>query len=99
MDGKLHQSGYVVNIELSHEARAIGIYRFGTEFQPGRDLLGPDSIDQERENLIFPGAEHLQRIVRRVFLAWAENLVQLQFGRNVNSSIQNLLKGFQQLSR
>ena len=41
LDGEFDQAGDVVNVELSHQARAIGVYRFGTEFQPAPRFLWP----------------------------------------------------------
>ena len=65
LDGELDQAGDIVDIQLAHQAGAVGVDRFGAEFEAGGDLLGADPFHQQREHLVFAGAQRLQRVFGR----------------------------------
>ena len=65
MDGELHQTRDVVDIQFAHEAGAVGVDCLGAELQPGGDFFGTDSFHQQREHLVFACAESFQGVVRR----------------------------------
>jgi len=97
LNGELHQTGDVVDIELAHEAGAIGVDGLGAQFEPRGDFLGANAFDEQCEYLVFAGAESFDGIVRTGFSSGGEDLVQLELGRDVDASGQNLVEGLKQL--
>jgi len=62
-NGKFHQRRQPVEVELGHEAAAIGIDALGRQPELGRDLQAGVAFDHQLEHFHFARAQALERVL------------------------------------
>src|SRR5258708_4727567 len=91
---ELHQPGHVVDIEFSHQTRPVSINRFRAKIEPCCDLLGANPVHQKRKNLVFARTQRVQWIGVLGVTLGEKELLDLKFGRKVDSAERDLAQCF-----
>src|SRR5947209_14933014 len=99
MHRELDQAGDIVNIELLHQARTIGVDGLRTKFETGANLLGTQALDQQVKYLELAGAKTLERIGGSRLVGGKKDLLQIELRRDVDAAIQHLIETVEQVLR
>ena len=99
LDRELDQPDQVVDVELAHQAGAVGVHGFGADFEQFRDVLGAHSFHQVGEDFHFARAERGQGIVGRGPFGPGKQAGAAQQRRDVDAAVAHEADGIQQVAR
>lgn len=98
MDGELHETGDIVDVELAHHAGTVGVDGLRADGEAGGDFFGTEALNEHGEHLMFAGAEGFYGIVLKTAATLgSEYLFHLDGGGDVNAAIADLAKGIEEL--
>src|ERR1022692_2232189 len=98
LDGEFDQPYQIVNVELAHQAGAVGVHRLGADIQQIGNLLGAQTVHQVEKHIVLAPAEMRQGIVFVRLAGGRQQARDPQQRRHVHAAVANVADGVGQVA-